>query len=93
MADLIEAMARAMSRRIMLEEAGIPIEQTLEAMIAVDRAVDEHWTQCEKEARAALAAIDAAGWAMVPKMPTEAMLRCGHANWFALLNAAPKVTP
>jgi hypothetical protein len=54
-----------------------------------------------EEARAAYAAIEATGYAVVPKEPTPAMFEAGGIHpwgryadsWRAMLAAAPKVTP
>lgn len=95
--DLVEAMAKAMSRRIMVEETGISLGAADSE--ALNRAVDRHWPQCEKDARAALAAIEPTGkWRIVPVEPTEEMRRAASGRrfedgWYALLDAAPKVTP
>jgi len=60
------------------------------AQAICDRATDKnHWGKLDdsargffrKEARAAIAALDAAGFAIVPKEPTEAMLQAGSDAW------------
>lgn len=73
---------------------------------AVERAIlalNPKWEEAEDEARAALAAIEAAGYRVLPVEVTDDMevaanemlhdWVCAQQCWDAMLDAAPKVTP
>lgn len=76
-----------------------------ELIDAMGTRIDDMDSNPWNSARAALAAIDAAGWQVVPKEPIEEMVAAGWASnghfsdssplqvWQAMLAAAPKVTP
>lgn len=66
MTDVVEIMARGIARGA-LEAAGYDNHPALESMIDTD------WRHCNPEAQTALSALDAAGYAVVRKEPTEAM--------------------
>ena len=58
----------------------------------------DYWTEAAKQV---IAAIEASGYAVVPKEPTEEMVKAAIVNdcdapintYLAMLSAAPKVTP
>lgn len=66
MGEMIERMARAICR------AGIcgPRDH-------IEEQVNLHWRKFELEARAALSALEAAGYVVVPREPTAAMIDAG----------------
>jgi hypothetical protein len=69
MTDLTEVLARAMC-----EERGAGGLNG----IARQRYVDEQWERYDDDAKACLAALDAAGYQIVPKEPTEIMSHAGE---------------
>lgn len=100
---LIEAVAKAICQSAMDENEvarNTPMEPfTFSRNTAGDVSL---WAIFETDAAAVLAAIEASGYRVVPKEPTEAMLK--HAKawgsvggerviWDAMLAVAPKVTP
>ena len=98
MDELLEKMARGMHAVSLAAE-----EDELKPAGWDDEALD-HRKEWLSYARAALSAISAAGWAVVPKEPDEAMVKAlsatvgagrdpapAMASWYARLRAAPKV--
>lgn len=69
MTDLIELMARALLTA-QLQRNYIGKIKSAGAVIAIDKC----WHEFEPEVRAALKAAEEAGWALVPKEPTQAMV-------------------
>lgn len=106
MTNLIETMAKAMAERIIRGEAGELLQFISEDEMRAS--IDRMWREwCEPDARAALSAIEAAGYRVVPVEPTEVMVSFTHdelcepedptdsqirAVWALMLYAAPKVT-
>lgn len=94
---LIEAVAKALVEANMAATKQVPIPGEVAYYV----------NSYKREARAVFAAIEASGYAVVPKEPTEAMTEAGYALdkygdkwpadmddiWKAMLVAAPKVTP
>ena len=74
-------------------------DSLVEAVAEVVRGHRHKVTNSNAIARAAIAAIEAQGWAIVPKEPTEKMLdAASHANnphtvYWAMLSARPKQEP
>jgi hypothetical protein len=88
--DLVQCMAKAMHDSVYGGES---------AWMDVSK-IEQSYR--EMEADAALAAIRAAGWAVVPVEPTREMLRAGYDEsggravigiWEAMLETAPGVKP
>lgn len=90
---LVEAVARRM------RENWLTMKDPQVAPLSwddLDQDGRDYWVE---DARAALRSIDAAGWQLMPKKPTEDMWNAINSAWGAeecwanLLAAAPKVVP
>lgn len=99
MTDLVERLARVLDPHAFSphEYRGDAIRQT--PVTDVDRA---NQAQARCDIRAILADLDAAGYAIVPKKPTPAMIEAGnqHVDWrmsadiyTAMVEAAAKTEP
>lgn len=93
--ELVAAMAKAMHAALLEEGAG---DGHVSEYCDPETTIDGNF-RLPYLARAALAAIEPTGkWRIVPVEPTEEMRRAASGRrfedgWYALLDAAPKVTP
>jgi hypothetical protein len=96
-AELVEMMAMAMAKHFSMNNSPHMSGNPLNRLGALER------RRLDDATTAALAAIRAAGWAVVPVEPTEEMFDAGHASsahghgivalYRAMVAAAPGVKP